>query len=550
MAGYTIDDPPRDESLTQRKDGSSRDVNEKSIKAEKGRSSAASSRSTLVEPPAPIPSGIDRIIDDLLDLTQEPTSTLCANGERPMVNIELLSQFHERLRERLEEVPHRLGPAIFSSQVLRVAYAACQHLNWGVFNLSPRVITAAITADALRSASALTLCVDEQVLEESYLNDLAAALAQSTSLRQIFLVRRPGRKDNDIPTRLCSQLLELWERESKKHLERRIIQSTSAFSSGLRSLESITPPSTIGSSSTSSGVTAFPMIHIFLFNSKDSASPGDTRHYSLENTLLTAEHFAVRFLAYLRALGPDMEPDKAILRLAYDWGTSVLTPSHDGTSYGPTDHVTASSPAPDELGVSPIPIGFFQSNSTAQDKTRVRLGDIPSGSWVVLMDRRDLRQERSDDKALLRYTFIRIPRSSADTEPGEQQQVAPGTVEVVGGLIDFLQATVPDIDVPTWETRLDQVKKDVAKAYTKMTQPKPKSLSGLGVKTWLRQIVERYPREAEPDVQDEFLEQAVVQTHLLMDPAVRGKVEMVERCIIIIRVIDESLAHTFLDRLL
>ncbi|KAJ5538949.1 hypothetical protein N7513_007281 [Penicillium frequentans] len=67
---------------------------------------------------------------------------------------------------------------MFSSQVLRVAYAACQHHNWVVFNLSPHIITAAITSDELRAASALSICVDQPRFAESGLGDLAAALAQ------------------------------------------------------------------------------------------------------------------------------------------------------------------------------------------------------------------------------------------------------------------------------------------------------------------------------------------------------------------------------------
>lgn len=238
MVGYTITDdrPP--------------DIKEAST--------PSSSRTTLTEPPPPVPADIDRAIDDLLDLTQEPTPGPLQKREKPMINIQLISQFRWRLQQRLEEEPYRLGPFMFSSQVLRVAYAACQHLNWVVFNLSPHIITAAIRSDEFRAASALSICVDQPQFAESGLGDLAAALAQSTSLKQVCLVHRPDHMSDDISARFHSHILKQWESDSNHTMKSKTIYSTSAFLTGLCSREYLPSSPTISSSHTSSTPTVFP----------------------------------------------------------------------------------------------------------------------------------------------------------------------------------------------------------------------------------------------------------------------------------------------------
>ena len=140
---------------------------------------------TIVDqPPQNDPVDMVRTIDDLLVLTQEPASGPLE--KEALAKLQVLAQFREQLRQRLEEVPERLGSSQISSNVLRVAYAGCRHLNWVVFgNLPPRVIAAAIASDELQGAFALSLCVNLVQLvgdkedRESDLSDLAAALAQS-----------------------------------------------------------------------------------------------------------------------------------------------------------------------------------------------------------------------------------------------------------------------------------------------------------------------------------------------------------------------------------
>jgi hypothetical protein len=192
------DDPPKDLSMDRAKDGSS---------------TRSSSFTILDKPPQNVPEDIDRAIDDLLVPTRDFTELSIEKSATS--NLQMLAIFPEKLRQQLEEVPHRLGPSKISSHVLRVAFAGRSHLNWVAFqNLPPSVIAAAVASDELRGASTPSLCVDQFKLHggdgEGGLNDLATALAQPVDLQQLCLLQRPDRDSDDASARFCSQLLLLW----------------------------------------------------------------------------------------------------------------------------------------------------------------------------------------------------------------------------------------------------------------------------------------------------------------------------------------------------
>jgi hypothetical protein len=120
------------------------------------------------------------------------------------------------------------------------------------------------------------------------------------------------------------------------------------------------------------------------------ARPGYSGYYSIDNTRLTAESFAVRFLVYLRSLGPNSDPDKAILRVAYHGAFSSLASVDDDDDddnnnppsppRGPPPRPPPLQSWPDRLGVRPIPAGFFGDELAPGDPSRVRLRDIQPGS--------------------------------------------------------------------------------------------------------------------------------------------------------------------------
>ncbi|KAE8403368.1 hypothetical protein BDV37DRAFT_143522 [Aspergillus pseudonomiae] len=509
MVGYTIvDEPPRHGSMDRAKEDRS--------------TRRASSVTISEEPPQTVPVDIDRTIDDLLLLTQEPVSPRLE--KQALAHLQMLVPFSERLRQRLEEVPNRLGPSTISSHVLRVAYTECSHLNWVSFgNLPPRVIAVAVTSDELRGASALSLCVDAWVGDEeegeSDLVDPAVALAQSTGLQQLCFLQQPDRTHDEVSARFCSQLLQLWGRASEEDwewLRPKTIHSTSVFLTGLRRRRLLTSSSTIRSdSSFTLGAQIFPMIHLFTFLGplrKDipdatadrhvyCARPGYSSYYSIDNTGLTAEVFAIRFLGYLRALGPYSDPDKAILRVAYHGAFSSLASMDDDSEqhrrkhgWSPGRRPPPPSPlrsSPDPLGVRPIPAGFFDDELTPDDPSKVRLGDIPPGDWVVLVDRRDRSCRDSDDTTFLQYSFMRIRQPCVKFSSEKQSS----SVEMVGGLTDFLRETVPGTNVAMWERRVDEVENDLVSA---LMRPSPSSTpSSVDVPTMLERVNESFGRLAE-----------------------------------------------------
>lgn len=559
MVGYTIvDEPPRHGSMDHA--------------TEDGSTTRASSVTISEEPPQTVPVDMDRTIDDLLLLTQEPVSRPLE--KKALAHLQTLVPFSERLRQRLEEVPDRLGPSTISSHVLRVAYTERSHLNWVSFgNLPPRVIAAAVASDELRGASALSLCVDawagDKEEGESDLVDLAAALAQSRALQQLCFLQQPDRNHDEVSARFCSHLLRLWGKASGEDwewLRPKTIHSTSAFLTGLRRRRFLTSSSTIRSdSSFTSCAQVFPMIHLFTFLGplrKDipgaaadrhvhCARPGYSGYYSMENTGLTAENFAIRFLGYLRALGPYSDPDKAILRVAYHGAFSSLASMDDDSEqhrrkhgWSPPRRPPPPSPlrsSPDPLGVRPIPAGFFDDELAPDDPSRVRLGDIPPGDWVVLVDRRDRSCRASDDTTFLQYSFMRIRQPCVEFSPERQSS----SVEMVGGLTDFLREIVPGTDIAMWERRVDEVENELVSA---LTRPSPSSTpSSVDLPTMLERVNESFRRWAEAS--SETSPSSTPPESDISDgeePVV--EVER-ERCIDV-GVMAESRAHILLDQLM
>jgi hypothetical protein len=282
------------------------------------------------------------------------------------------------------------------------------------------------------------------------------------------------------------------------------------------------------------------------------ARPGYSGYYSIDNTRLTAESFAVRFLVYLRSLGPNSDPDKAILRVAYHGAFSSLASVDDDDDdddnnnppsppRGPPPRPPPLQSWPDRLGVRPIPAGFFGDELAPGDPSRVRLRDIQPGSWVVLVDRRDRSCRFSHDNAFLQYSFIRVRRPSVEIAPEQQSS----SVEVVGGLTDFLRETVPDTDIATWEKRVEEVGKDLVSA---LTMPSPTSTpSSIDLATaeeraneWFRRLASASTGMSAPSTPPEI-------------DIFTGKEPLVEverkRCMDV-RVMAESWAHTLLDQVL
>ncbi|KAI9035018.1 uncharacterized protein KD926_004822 [Aspergillus affinis] len=410
----------------------------------------------------------DRATDNLLILTQDLADLHL--DQNKILNFQKLAEFRDHVQRRIEEVPDSLGPSEVSGHILRVAYAGHMHLNWVAFrNLSPSVIAAAIESDELRSASALSLCIDNFKLEgnKGELDDLAAALSQSTGLKQLCFLQRPDRDSDNSSARFWTELQQRWRSSGDfGWLRDKTIYLTCAFSASLCSSK-LSSPLTTDVRLTSSVVQAFPVMHMFTFVDdadhrfqKHLNSSNPSYYEDMSNTLLTAERFAVRFLLYLLSLG--LGSDKAIFRFANEGASSSPTTTTITTDNDDDDNSPSQSPSSGRFAVSPIPAGHFAPPPKVNVQSRIRVRDIHPGSWVVLVDQPG--RSLIDDDALIRYAFVRTGQTSAEIVLEQQQQRSvPVSVslEVVGGLTDFLRETVPGINLSIWEKRIEDIGKDL-----------------------------------------------------------------------------------------
>ncbi|KAL4993273.1 hypothetical protein BDV10DRAFT_198465 [Aspergillus recurvatus] len=376
----------------------------------------------------------------------------------------------------LAEFPEKL------QQRLEDSRAGRSHLNWVAFqNLPPSVITAALASDELRGTSALSLCIDQVKLQgdhgEGDLNDPAAALGRFTGLKQLCLLQWPDRDSDNASARICS---------------------SSSFGRGGRKFLTL--------SSTIRCAQVFPVVHMSRFvdhrgeDSPDVAADDVQQYqnyYTMGNTLLDTESFAV-----------GSNPEKAILPFA---------------------HKGSSSP-PGHSSVSPIPAGFFDYELPPKDPSRVRLGDIQPGSWVVpldssaqICDHQAVADEVSWDQlpplselpppawalAYLTQTDLSDPtqpsastdqrgRSSSlsdDTIVDDNDQQRPFPIanppEVVGGLTDFLRETVPGSDIATWEEEVKEVERDIRTGRASITTGKREIDIGVMAENRARALLNR-----------------------------------------------------------
>ncbi|KAJ5538950.1 hypothetical protein N7513_007282 [Penicillium frequentans] len=316
-------------------------------------------------------------------------------------------------------------------------------------------------------------------------------------------------------------------------MKSKTIYSTSAFLTSLRSREYLPSSPTISSSHTSCTPTVFPTIHLFMFDSTNGSSTGYTSYYCIENTIFAAGDFAIRLLGYLRALGPEVQPDKVILRFAYNWGLWLFPPI----------------PA-DELGVRPIPLGFFDPEPDLNSPSPVRLGEVPRGVWVVLVDRRDPKSEWGEDKLFLQYSFVCIHGAPVEMAPeeGNSNTIDNMQNKNIGGPTDLLRITVPDTDISTWETRLEVVDSDVSTASFETTPSSASSSTHASVNMWVRRLMERSQQGEETDEHDEVVEQQRLEQELFEAQIGVEEIETEEPCSKV-RIMAENLALTFLGRL-
>ncbi|KAH6874032.1 hypothetical protein B0T10DRAFT_499388 [Thelonectria olida] len=420
-----------------------------------------------------------------------------------------LADIQRQMLRRLEETSENLGSSTVLGQLLSLAYAGQSVLNWVAFqNISYEGIATAIESDELKNASALSLCIDNISGDP---NVLFAALSRSENLVQLCFLQRPTRETDNASAHLFEQMCASSLRVSGSSLpvasekdredttadvranwlqDRKIIL-TCAFSAPLREMAWL-PNSEQRRASIPAH--AFPVTHMFVRRQLDVS---DNRKFQPEyhfvgDALLDPERFATGFLSYIRSI----QTDNYLLSFA-------LGP--------PTLEAYASKPT--RLSVSPIPAESFIMARKGGDRAALSDGegagqanrdphvrDIEPGSWVVLVTaERYLNPEAARreeeypwgypiEAIFSRYAFIRarsrilVGHLRGDGEmsiPLLDALVGPASLEVVGGLHEFLRETAPHIDAALVERLLDKTENDLGKRDQPSLAPGMNQLSVL-----------------------------------------------------------------------
>ncbi|KAF7552218.1 hypothetical protein G7Z17_g4465 [Cylindrodendrum hubeiense] len=407
-----------------------------------------------------------------------------------------LAKLQRQLLTQLLEIPGNLRSSDTLSQLLRLAYAGHAHINCvALENITYEAIAAAIESDELKNAYALSLCIDNISGDPKA---LVAALSQSMNLVQLCFLQHPDRETDDASAQLfklicassskASDLSSSTTSEKKREdttteaqanwFQNRKITLTCAFSAPLREMpwlpylkeeESMIP------------ACAFPVTHMFVRRQLDfSEIPKFQPDYHfVGDALLSPERFAVGFLSYIRSI----QTDRYLLSFA-------LGP--------PTLEAYAAKSA--RLVVSPVPAESFcmaqngggkavrsENDGTAQTEYNPNMRDVEAGSWVVLItveeyvnpeESEAARREWKDPwgypthASFSRYAFFRarrrMPMSNFQREDETSAAaldalVGPASLEVVGGLQEFLHETAPHIDAAFVKRLLSEVEKDMAR---------------------------------------------------------------------------------------
>ncbi|KAI8664527.1 hypothetical protein NCS55_00961800 [Fusarium keratoplasticum] len=111
--------------------------------------------------------------------------------------------FQRMVKEYLLSHPEKVGPTQASAHLLQLAYAGEDCLEWNLFTkLDPKTIKAALTSDALKGATGISLTA----LQNSEPAELLAALSSLDRLHTLQVLDRPDREDEGASNRLFEAL--------------------------------------------------------------------------------------------------------------------------------------------------------------------------------------------------------------------------------------------------------------------------------------------------------------------------------------------------------
>lgn len=385
------------------------------------------------------------------------------------------------LREELQKQSQNIGHLRSTGQLLGLAFANEPHLNLASFtNLSALSIGAALETTPAPPTS-ISLTIDTLSASQDTIIDILAA---HPTLTGIYLLQQPTRTSDDPSTAfffaLASHPSNPLSRLTKLHI-------SGAYSAPLRKAFvslTLSQEETAPNPTPTAAPATHPVLHLFTQNHQPRQPPTNY-HYYLGDTLQRPDRLASGFLQYLRSLLTSSYYDGGARPQAL-FGFACAPPGlSDLTTTAPTTTTDTTTTTErdyhDRVEIAPLPAESFALPSRSESGgRRPVVRDLPQGSWVVLARRRvwvDEGNKREGgrgapawlpdwDAAWVEYAFVKVVRDGGvsvvkdrdgDGGGGVMHRAAVGEGDVeVGGLEEFLEATVPGVDLEVVRRRVGE----------------------------------------------------------------------------------------------
>ncbi|KAK2007149.1 hypothetical protein LZ32DRAFT_651338 [Colletotrichum eremochloae] len=373
----------------------------------------------------------------------------------------LLPEFRETLKLHLGDNPDCLGPNIASGQLLGLAYAGQQDLDWTAFKgLSFENVSAALQFSDLEEARSLSLCID---LFKDSPESLLTAIARMEAMENVSFLQDPERTDDEATKRLYLAVSSIPTHASLLGSKR--LMFTCSYSSPLIKRPWLLPNTHYAVPK------AYPVQQMFVRKQgQDTDDPGSstcewtTACFSLGDGLLRPERAATGLLVYLR--GFFFGTDEHLF--SFSRAPPSFKEFSPGAEISPIlAEVAARPPKPDHPRTTDEAANARRLSSTHRK--------IDEFTWTILVSSERYKAPEDDrphnartvqarlmghmDAArYLRYAFVRVAQGDGPTDRthGTRRHgaIEPGDIEVCD-LIGFLKATKTNFDPSDVEKELN-----------------------------------------------------------------------------------------------
>ncbi|KDN70931.1 hypothetical protein CSUB01_03745 [Colletotrichum sublineola] len=367
--------------------------------------------------------------------------------------------FQSRLREHPLGCSEHLWASGASLQLLRLAYAGQSRLNWPAYrHLSYEHVAEALDSNQLCSAQALSICIDE--MDDEPTPNLFVTAAFSAPLRRAAWLHHL-----DTSARLNAPALRSAFPVQYMFVRQQFLP--------VEDVEKVDPETTVWPGwKTGSREEGEEKV--------DEPPAGDATyrpcHYFLGDALLSPGRFVSGFLQFCQSVLEDRylasfaSTPSTAASLSSAWETGPIGPL-PGEVLAVPEHMDIPSPQQTQENSNPMP----------SVECWPLFGPLEPGSWVLLVShewrttsrtrqlRRDylgfgLPADSSIGVPVIRYALPRarwrITLTDRATSPGNgtptfEQLASPDYVDMVCGVKEFLQETMPAADHASFESQLE-----------------------------------------------------------------------------------------------